>query len=295
MKKFLSAVLASAMALSMASVAFAKETVDVKVDLGHDTKGYFDNSIVLAEAKDVNDPDVINKLKVSYDIDMGEEWVDEIKWVAKKDGVNASHYQLKLYFVEAPKHVDAEDVIGTVTLEGKSNYVINGNDEITFDFGVEVKNDAAQKMNTIYDDVYVYNFKDIEDEEYEISLFAESGRFVVDTRGQGKVTIKSTVKYSKGIEAITPDVAYTYYNGNGVKFNKMGTLYLNANETDVLYAMNGDKLEKLNAKYDADEEAFVIRTREIGSYVVAEKEIVLEEAVAPETVVPSNPSTGAAC
>ena len=316
MKKFLCATLAAAMALSMASVAFAakyEDKVEVNpVTYAKDKRFYFDHSYAIADVM-VNDPDVIKDIKVSYDIDMGEEFVEDIKLVPVKDAINKSHYALKVYFAEEAKNVNHEDVIGTVTLKAKSNYELvnaelnaDGDNELVMDLGMEISNYDANKMDEIYDDVCVYNFDDIDDDEHEISLFAESGRFVVDVRGQGKVTIKSTVKYSKGIEALDNhnDIAYTYYNGNEVKFNKMGTLYLNAKDTDVLYGMKDGKLVKIANNYDEDEEAFVLRTREIGSYVVAEKELDIEAInaalnPAPEApvapVVPSNPSTGAAC
>lgn len=154
---------------------------------------------------------------------------------------------------------------------------------------------------------YIFNFgtdaKLGEDEEFEINLYGDAGRFVVNTFGQGKILVGNSVKYNEGFEAKIPDANYVYVNGNGAMFNKIGTLYLKGASTDVVYQVVNDKLVKMNATYDDVEEAFVVRTRAIGKYVIAEKELDLEVANAadpvegevPEVVAPGNPTTGAAC
>ena len=222
-----------------------------------------------------------------------------------------------------PKETEESDVIGTITIDPRSKNIVDNayaaepiyaeareGEEYKFDvaFTLNVlKADGEEyidgKNPDIYetaDNNYVYDFDEYEDEEHEIELYAGMGRFIVNTKGQGKIVINTDVEYNEGIEGIAPDANYVYFNSNNATFNRLGDLYLTANETDIVYKVNNDgTLTKLNPKYDDYEEAFVIRTRVIGNYIIAEEElpeITYEEPAAPVApVVPTNPSTGAAC
>jgi hypothetical protein len=88
-------------------------------------------------------------------------------------------------------------------------------------------------------------------------------------------------------------------------FNKIGELFLPADEGTFLYVLNSDgTLSAANAEYDSYEEGFFIKTRTLGSYVISDIELDIASAVEEPTVddvvetveEPSNanPSTGAA-
>ena len=333
MKRFLSMALAAAMAMSIASVAFAanvKDYNDYDVDetvyvynedehkleelskkenknIEFDSEVYFKieagvNGETLTE---FNDSEVAKNIKIKKtDFTEGGKYVDGVQLVKKiveEGGKKTTNYYVEVAIKAAPNETEAKDIIGTITLS--SSKYDEREKEQTIEIGLTAEN-RENTSNTLTDENNVYKFDD-GDEEEELELYAEAGRFVVDTRGQGDLVIKSDVEYNKGIENVASDVNYVYFNGNGATFNKIGTLYLNAEEDNFLYRVNSDgTLTKLEANYDEDEEAFAVRTRVIGSYVISEEELNVENVnsqVKPEEtapvapVAPANPSTGAAC
>ena len=346
MKKVFALVLAAAMVLSMASVAFAanKEIFSLNVvsDLllkvedheqsvvnDENVLVYGDTVYIIVESLlfEVNDTietlsreatldEIIKNYKLKADWSKNEDLIESVSFKkiivdnmgGDKDNLS---YVIAIETKEMPEAVDAEDVIGTIELETKSKNTIldsaryMGN-EYKFDVAFTLNVKDAEINKTENDDL-VYNFKGSEDEEHEIELYAGMGMFVVNTYGQDKLVINTDVDYNEGIENVAPDANYVYFNSNNATFNRLGDLYLYADENDIVYKVNKDgSLVKLTPKYDEDEEAFVLRTRVIGSYVIAEEElsdaalvagVEKEEApaapVAPS--VPTNPSTGAAC
>ena len=260
------------------------------------------------------DSDAADHIKVSAKWQMNGDLVENVDIVPVMNN-KKSQYVLAIETKEMPNETDDSDVIGTITLKApKSGDKFNAEDkeydlEVAFNLSnKDAKNiDANENLNKTADDNYLYKFEDDnqEEEEHEIELYGDMGRFVVNTIGQGDLVINTNVEYNKGIEGAASDVNYVYFNGNDATFNRLGDLYLNAEEGNILYRVNKDgSLTKMPTEYDDDEEAFVVRTRVLGSYVIAEEELDLakvnaavveapEAPVAP--VAPSNPSTGAAC
>ncbi len=315
MKKFLSMALAATMIMSMAAVAFAAENVSVStgdiVKVKRDAAAAvpaeynFDSTYYILLDGDI---EKASDIKVKANWERGGEYVESVK-VAPVMSNGKAVYGIAIVLKEQPTSTSTKDIIGTVTLSAsKSKYTITGagdSNKLDIDVALSVKNATAGDASKTGDDVYIHSFGD-GDEEQEIELYAEAGKFVVNTIGQGKLVIKTTVDYNKGIENVAPDVNYTYFNGNNATFNRLGDLYLNAKEDEFLYKVNSDgTLTKVDAKYDSDEEAFVVRTRVIGSYVISEKELDVEKVNAgvntPEETAPVaptapvNPGTGAAC
>ena len=333
MKRFLSMALAAAMAMSIASVAFAANVKDYnnyKVDevvyvydednhkleelskkenknIEFDSEVYFKIEAGKDTTAPFNDSEVAKNIKIKKtDFTEGGKYVDGVQLVKKivddGKGNKTTNYYVEVAIKAAPNETEAKDIIGTITFSSSKYDEVEK--EQTIEIGLTAMNPDGVIGETLTDDNKVYKFGD-GDEEEELELYAEAGRFVVDTRGQSDLVIKSDVEYNKGIENVASDVNYVYFNGNGATFNKIGTLYLNAEEDNFLYRVNSDgTLTKLEANYDEDEEAFAIRTRVIGSYVISEEELNVENVnsqVKPEEtapvapVTPANPSTGAAC
>ena len=341
MKKFLSMALAATMIMSMAAVAFAADPVlgtlsafnsgqcfDVDNKnfvpateykygntyyylLSDDTNGV-GNRVYVVDQKDAKD------LKITAKWDTNGDYVESVGWekvIIKDASTNNQEkgvYLIAVKLKEQPTSTKTKDIIGTITVKDSSSKNFDLTDsakEIKIEVALTAKNPAADSMDQTADKTQVFEFKEdngTAEEEHEISLYADAGKFVVNTIGQGKLVIKTNVKYNAGIEGVAPDVNYTYFNGNNATFNRLGNLYLNANEGEFLYKVNADgTLTKVDAKYDSDEEAFVVRTRVIGSYVISEKELDVEKVnagvKAPEEtapvapVAPTNPGTGAAC
>ena len=357
MKKLFALVLAVAMVLSMASVAFASDKYQLIVredeiffinnHIGYPLGGEYEDekgNIGVIEAvygdtlymyvgvenldaanENVSLADLNKNFKVKADWSMNKDLIEGVKFEKiyadiDYNGEKELAYAIAIDTKKMPKATEESDVIGTITIDPRSKNVVGTlvmNDELPgielTKEGDEYKFDVAFTLNVLMaedelddgiyetaDNNYVYDFDENEDEEHELELYAGMGRFVVNTLGQDRIVINTDVEYNEGIEGIAPDANYVYFNSNNATFNRLGDLYLNANETDIVYKVNNDgTLTKLNPKYDDYEEAFVIRTRVIGNYIIAEEElpeITYEEPVAPVApVVPTNPSTGAAC
>lgn len=106
--------------------------------------------------------------------------------------------------------------------------------------------------------------------------------FEVDVTGQTKVLLRADVKYNATVAAKYPAASLDFFNGSG-SFNKIGLLYLAAEEDTYLYVLNSDgTLSKSNAEYDGSH--FIIKTRSLGSYVISDREL---EVAAPVTETPS--------
>ena len=59
-------------------------------------------------------------------------------------------------------------------------------------------------------------------------------------------------------------------------FNKNGTLYIYAAEDTFLYKVIDGKLTAVDASYNEDYEAWELKTRSLGEYVISDKEIDLD-------------------
>ncbi len=232
----------------------------------------------------------------------------KVSWQArmiKVDGKNKGVYLIEIPIKKNSGYTSSKDVFGNFELRASKPYYF-GNDETreNVNFYVEIDADVNTDTDEIYDGTHVYEFNDTEDDE--ITLYGGDGTFIVDTRGQGKLLIRTDVKYNEGIEKVNPNANYVYYNSNYPTFNRLGYLYLKANKGDKIYKVDRDtgKLTKMPVPYDRDMEAFKIRTRTLGCYVVAEKELDLDRingVIAPEPVKPPvappsiiNPPTGSA-
>ena len=276
--------------------------------------GYAENT----DAKDVDADDFLTKDDVSK-IRMGSVKFEEngklidgkISWQAKMikvDGRNKGVYLIEIPIKKNSGYTGSKDIFGNFELRASKPYYFGLNGSATetkenVNFYVEVDADVKTDTDEIYDGTHVYEFNDMEDDE--IILYGGDGTFIVDTRGQGKLVIKTDVKYNEGIEKANPDANYVYYNSNYPTFNRLGYLYLKANRGDKIYKVDRDtgRLTKMSVPYDRDMEAFKIRTRTLGCYVVAEKELDLDringiidpKPVKPPVTPPSviNPPTGA--
>lgn len=103
----------------------------------------------------------------------------------------------------------------------------------------------------------------------------ELARFEVNARGQGDLNLRYSTKYDADFADQYPNANIDFLNFvASPTFNRTGTLYIYADEDSYIYEVTADGAKKINsAKYDRDEEAWVIRTRKLGSYAISDKKL----------------------
>ena len=105
--------------------------------------------------------------------------------------------------------------------------------------------------------------------------FGDDARFVFNARGQGKLNLAYNTKYNKDFAYDYDDANIDFINFEGEPTtNRTGTLYIYADEDSYIYEVTSKGAKKINgAYYDDDEEAWVIRTRNLTSYAISDKKL----------------------
>ena len=119
---------------------------------------------------------------------------------------------------------------------------------------------------------------DFDTEAGEIDIeFGEEAMFTVNVNGQSRLNLAWTTRHDTEVAAMDESVNMDFitFTGNP-SFNRTGTMYIYAADDTFLYQVVDGKLEKVDAKYNEDYEAWEFRTRTLGQYVIADGEIDLE-------------------
>lgn len=335
MKKVFALVLAAAMVLSMSAISFATvENLGIEPDYntassgvvqmasyGEDTLNYDSIYYLLYDedtGKFLTTADEVKGLKAKADWEQNEDLVKDIQIVKKKyagfvGNGNQAAGDGYAYFVEisfnAQNTTSSYDVYGELEVKKGST---KDNVPVFVTLRRSLNKDDTIELT---DSNKIYKFKEnadnnkgeVEpDEEQEFVLFGGAGWFVVDTYGQNDILLANDVKVSEQaeIEAKYPDINFYYFNGNGAVFNKIGQLKLVAPEDSFLYRIEKDGTLALveNAEYDDSDECWVINTRTLGQYVIADAELEdITDVADPDDVTgvddvtpPANVETGAA-
>lgn len=120
----------------------------------------------------------------------------------------------------------------------------------------------------------VVSFADDASDEFEVE-FGDDAYFVFNARGQGKLNLAYNTKYNKDFAYDYDDANIDFINFEGEPTtNRTGTLYIYADEDSYIYEVTSKGAKKINgAYYDDDEEAWVIRTRNLTSYAISDKKL----------------------
>jgi len=320
MKKIFALVLAVAMVLSLASVAMAANTQIGT--LGEQALGLDNFTLTLREKKDVyndvtgepipygetvyiplkdldgnaiTDSDAVSSLKISA------KWTENGKYIkgveiAKKDGK---------YFIiikTTGSEMSDKDVEGTLTLSGKA-FAASDTDKKTKIEKTEIDvvltlEYPETKESEITDDaqIFLFNKEELQDEELELTVEDTDITFTVDTTHQAKLVLSYNDDEVEAVEKANPEANLDFHNFNSATFKKTGTLLIPADEGSYLYEIVDGAVKAVNAKYDDFEEAFILKTKTLGSYVVSDIQLKTGTVVAPAAEAPAtaNPATGAA-
>lgn len=173
-----------------------------------------------------------------------------------------------------------------------------GENTVSFDWANDVDEAAVWKVAKNTKGTAVFDFED-------------NAYFTVKMISEEKVTLNVSYAYDKAIdkEYNEYDADLDFYNFKGSKdsFTKVGELFIPAAKDTYIYEIVDGKVVEVEAEYNkaykvdgfSAKAGWVIETKDLGYYVVADDELVVEEEVAetPATETETNktnPETGAA-
>lgn len=175
------------------------------------------------------------------------------------------------------------DVVGNIYVgEGSSKSSIKKNgDKFSADFTLTNSDPTNSDYDEATDYVSIYSgeravvsFADDASDEFEVE-FGDDAYFVFNARGQGKLNLAYNTKYNREFAYDYDDANIDFINFEGEpSTNRTGTLYIYADEDSYIYEVTSKGAKKINgAYYDDDEEAWVIRTRNLTSYAISDKKL----------------------
>jgi hypothetical protein len=283
--------------------------IGVESDSGGGTADYvFEDNFYYNPTYWITDSDSVRSATIKKDWEMGEEYVESMTVVKKKADISSDsdirdflehthaidsgdpdytgyYYFLAVELSDSSRTTATGDVIGTLTLKktGSNGFVYQGEygeNEIDFELSLTIGFPYSEDY-FIDENTKIFNFSESGtsplggSEEDQLDLFGSTGYFLIHTEGQGKVAISCKTDYIASIANDYPQANLDFITCNGATFNRTGTLYLYADEDTYLYEVNadGDLKEVRNADYDSYEEAFVLNTRKLGSYVISDMEL----------------------
>ncbi len=215
------------------------------------------------------------------------------------------YYFLQVPTVKKTNETDTNDLIGTIELRRSGDFGVSGG-EVEIDVNVELRYKLSDNM-TIHDTETLLEFDDDTEEWIDFEAHPYS-YFIINTNGQDDIVAKVTDTYNEDIGDKFPKADLHFFNGNYAVFDRTGELTLSEDSfynSDELYLYAVDEDGEISfiadsdsSIYDEYEEAFKIKTRTLGVYIISDTELdLVEEAPAvtpapPTTTVKPNPATG---
>ena len=222
-------------------------------------------------------------LTVWTDWDENEADVDT-RFVRYRDTEDGEVTRIMSVIITVPENNSdrIEDLVGTVKVGENRSTARNSNSPVEID--VSFAPDGT-------DEFYKYNFDgsevleagrtgivDFDTEAGEIDIeFGDEAMFTVNVNDQSRLNLAWTTRHDPEVAAMDESVNMDFitFEGNP-SFNRTGTMYIYAADDTFLYQVVDGELEKVDATYNEDYEAWEFRTRTLGQYVIADGEIDLE-------------------
>lgn len=309
MKKTLACIFAAAMVFGMTTVAYAaSKTTSISVD---DSPYLFKSgkmvpATVFEPGKtfyypienlddDYNNGDLnilttsaVPGLSITKKINEGSKVFESVSIVRRKPaglsdlGFIEEDYTLFIEVVTksigSSKSVDADFVF---TISASSSVEI-GNDEATlYETFKSGSSDNGDGDGTYTVDNYVYDFSDAEgriDIDFDngvifnVYVTNQKERYLEYTDDPMDYDAADEVDDRYGNKA-TLDFHLFKGSTSEKTFATAGKLYIPADKDAYIYEISGSKLRGIEADYDSDEDAFVVRTKTPGYYVISDKKL----------------------
>ncbi|MFV0497018.1 MAG: hypothetical protein ACK5L0_02450 [Candidatus Fimivivens sp.] len=252
----------------------------------------------------VYESDAVSGIKVKADWDMNGKLVKSVE-IAKKKVTGEDLSQKYIYFLavtlDNSTSTSSIDVIGNVEMRKSGSFDY---EEMQLDVNMEVAYPVANEA-VITEDLQLFKegtgFVGDSEEEFTFECDDDS-YFTVNTVGQSKLLLAASTDFDSDIADLYPDANLNFFYGNGATFNKTGVLTLAADEGSFLYQLKDDGMVRLNAEYDEYDEAFTVKTKTLGKYIVSDTELTIVDIPSDNGNVDNggdasgnvNPGTGAA-
>ena len=231
------------------------------------------------------------------------KFVDTADITALPSGIDDGDY-VECLVVTLPENNTNKkaDVAGTVRVGRTTSSAKDsiGKADVEFTYYADATDNADVNKDLVEGVTGIVDFSN-EDGEIDIN-FGDVATFTVDVDGQGKLNLAWNTDFDKKFGDM-----YNYANLEFIKFegepsfNKNGSLFIYAENKDTfVYEVTEDGAKAVKAEWNADYDAWEIKTRKLTSYVLSDVELdektATEESSKPESSKPEsgkdNPDTG---
>lgn len=235
--------------------------------------------------KYVYETDATKSVKITKKWEESGTYVSSVEVVKKRvrddiSGASSSSMQY-IYFlaikIKSSTSTQDRDLLGTVTLKKSGSDGFEVSTDISLEIGYSSASDTAGE-GVIPKTPATFKKGDgfDEDSDFEFEFEADGDSyFAVSTVGQGSIVLGFDTEYDDDIGDKYPNADLWFYNGNYASFNRVGTLYLSYPDDDgyVYEISKSGELTRIDPDYDDSEEAYAIRTRTLGRYVISDTKL----------------------
>jgi len=295
MKKFLAAILALAMMMAMAPVAFADDWSHMtvgKVYIKDDDDDYYTDDVPILAPGETG---YIYLGKYDRDVEETTEKptsisIEELEVVNNDDGEEVK----KMITVDkkGEKKKIANGVYGwfakiKVKSVSLSNYPEDGYDilDFTIEFDWEYGGGTIDVLAEGFDEIGYEEaddeleedaklFKFDKDDDVEIDLPDEGGVFEGVARKDFEIVAAMDTEPSSSLLNKYPNADIQFFNGNGANFPvTKGRLTIYADDDYYCYEVDGSKLIDRTSTYSSSEKGFYISTTKLGKYIISDTKL----------------------
>lgn len=231
--------------------------------------------------KYVYESTAVKNIKIKKDWDEGKSYVSSVEIAKKKyEPCDYSGSQKYAYFVavsikkSSTNSTSTKELSGTVNLKKSGDYGFEY-DDMELDISLEIGCDDVEgdleipKIPKLFSEGSGFDGDGLEQFDFEAD---DSSWFEVNTSGQKDIVLGLDTDYDDEIADEYPGADLEFWNGNGAKFNRTGTLHLYSESGKYVYGINSSgELYNVESDYESSDECFEIRTRVLGRYVVSNR------------------------
>lgn len=241
--------------------------------------------------------------RADWKVGEAETSIEKIKFPAEGTLGSDSKYVYCLVVTMPENQTNKKaDVAGTVQV-GRSTSAAKdsiGEVKVEFTYYADATDDANVDKDLIEGETGIVDFSN-EDGEIDIN-FGDVATFTVDVDGQDKLNLAWNTDFDTdfGKKYDYANLEFITFEGKP-SFNKNGSLFIYAENKDTfVYEVTEDGAKAVKAEWNADYDAWEIKTRKLTSYVLSDVELdektATEESSKPESSKPEsgkdNPDTG---